>query len=87
MCYLGIGYPGDAFVDIVQSLSPVRSVNSWSTRRFVSLCGQRKDSESIVVGAIAQDSRSVSYELNLSFWQPIWCLGVTRIRDGEPARS
>ena len=28
MCYLGIGYLGDAFVDIVQSLSPVRSVNS-----------------------------------------------------------
>ena len=32
MCYLGIGYLGDAFVDIVQILSPVCSVNSWSTR-------------------------------------------------------
>ena len=86
MCYLGIGYPGDAFVDIVQSLSHVRSVNSWSTRRFEP-CVKHKRAESIVVGVIAQDSRSVSYELNLSFWPPIQCLGMTRIRDGEPARS
>ena len=86
MCYLGIGYLGDAFVEIVQSLSPVRSVNSWSTRHLVP-CVKHKRTESIVVGAVAQDSRSVSYELNLSFWQPIWCSGMTRIRDGEPARS
>ena len=64
MCYLGIGYLGDAFVDIVQSLSPVRSINSWSTRRFPPLCDKHKRTESIVVGILIGNPGSTPYGLD-----------------------
>ena len=61
MCYLGIGYLGDAFVDIIQSLSPARSINSWSTRRFPPLCDKHKRVESIVVCQKTRRSSSIPF--------------------------
>ena len=50
-------------------------------------CVKHRRSVSILVGAVAKDSRIVSYELGPSFRLPIWCSGVTRDGDGEPALS
>ena len=60
MCYLGIGYPGDAFVDIVQSLSPVRSF-THGLQDASSLVGLAQENGVIAVCQKTRRSSSIPF--------------------------
>ena len=60
MCHLGIGYPGDAFVDIVQSLSPVRSF-AHGPQDTSSLVGLAQENGVIAVCQKTRRSSSIPF--------------------------